>query len=224
MPLCHIQLRGWSVFGASLRETLAHQGVPLKKASPKLTKSQDVLARAVTGSVHMPVHRQRRRRAWMIGAANVSPSRCLQAVGPECGLIGGECGPEPPLVGAECEPKMPLVCRSGCRCLQAVTARAHLLPEAGGQRTLEAVRCSPLLGGDSWAQRRLSREFSLNSLVKAAPRLPFQPGHMPTMLQQHKAKVLQQRCQRLLDAFGWMRIIIAMQCDDGTLNVRAEFQ
>ena len=38
----------------------------------------------------------------MIGAANVGPSRCLQAVGPECGLIGGECGPEPPLVGAEC--------------------------------------------------------------------------------------------------------------------------
>jgi hypothetical protein len=83
-----------------------------------------------------------------------------------------------------------------------------------------------VLGGDSLAQahRHLSREFSLNSLVKAAPRLPFQPRRMPTVLQQHKAKVLQPRCQRLLDAFGWMRIIIAMQCDDGTLDVLAEFQ
>src|SRR5262245_28171287 len=43
MPLCHMQLCGLSVLGASLRETLAHQGVPLKKASPKLTMSHDVL-------------------------------------------------------------------------------------------------------------------------------------------------------------------------------------
>src|SRR5262245_45326070 len=84
-----------------------------------------------TGSVHMPVHRQRRRRAWMIGAANVGPSRCLQAVGLECGLMGGECGPEPPRVGAECEPKMPRVCRSGCHCLQAATStHRRLVPQS----------------------------------------------------------------------------------------------
>lgn len=57
----------------------------------------------------------------MLLAVNVGSIGCLQAVGPECGLIGADCEPVPQRVGAECEPKMTLVCRSGCRCLQAVT-------------------------------------------------------------------------------------------------------
>jgi hypothetical protein len=59
----------------------------------------------------------------MLFAVNVGSRGCLQAVGPECGLIGGDCEPAPPLVGAECEPKTPLVCGFGCRCLQAATPR-----------------------------------------------------------------------------------------------------
>jgi hypothetical protein len=58
-------------------------------------------------------------------AGNVSSEGCLQAVSPECGLIGGDCEPEPLLVGAECEPKTPLVCGFGCRCLQAATYRCQ---------------------------------------------------------------------------------------------------
>jgi hypothetical protein len=47
---------------------------------------------------------------------------CLQAVGGECGLIGGDCGSETVLVGAECEPKTTLVCEPTAHCLQAATA------------------------------------------------------------------------------------------------------
>jgi hypothetical protein len=45
----------------------------------------------------------------------------LQAIGDQCGLIGGECEPAPQRIGAECELKIPLVCGFGCRCLQAAT-------------------------------------------------------------------------------------------------------
>jgi hypothetical protein len=63
---------------------------------------------------------------------------CLQAVGTECELIGGDCGLEPRLVGTECEPKTPLVCGFGCHYLQAVTIsqsepadHLELLPAVG---------------------------------------------------------------------------------------------
>jgi hypothetical protein len=54
---------------------------------------------------------------------NVGSMGCLQAVGLEYELISADCEPAPQRIGAECEPKMALVCRSECRCLQAVTAR-----------------------------------------------------------------------------------------------------
>src|SRR5437879_187370 len=41
-------------------------------------------------------------------------------------------------------------------------ARAHLLPEAGAtqERTLEAVRCSPMLGGDFGTDARTPSRYS----------------------------------------------------------------
>jgi hypothetical protein len=60
-------------------------------------------------------------RAYVIFAANVGSRGCLQAVGTECGLVGGDCEPRPPLVVAECEPGNPLVCEPTYRCLQAAT-------------------------------------------------------------------------------------------------------
>jgi hypothetical protein len=91
-------------------------------------------------------------RAHVIFAGNVSSEGCLQAVSPECGLMGGDCEPEPPLVGAECEPKMPLVCRPIAYCLQAVTITED-----------ELVRISPLafshvIPNGTYFSRRLSLE------------------------------------------------------------------
>jgi hypothetical protein len=76
-------------------------------------------------------------------AVNVGSAGCLQAVGVESGLIGGECEPRRLLVGAEREPKTPLVCEPTCHCLQATTAKEQRgrLKENGGalDSTLERL-------------------------------------------------------------------------------------
>jgi hypothetical protein len=65
----------------------------------------------------------------------VGSDGCLQAVGTECGLIGGDCGLTGSSVGAECEPKTPLVCEPMCRCLQAATASGQ---ELSGEKLFKA--------------------------------------------------------------------------------------
>jgi hypothetical protein len=66
----------------------------------------------------------------------------LQAVGPENGLIGGDCEPDPAFVGAECEPKTPLVCEPIAHRLRAVTpnvlARLQVSTADGQRQTCES--------------------------------------------------------------------------------------
>ena len=59
-------------------------------------------------------------------AAHVGSASCLQAVGVECGLIGGEYGLTGSSIGPECEPETTPVCKPECYCLQAATATTSL--------------------------------------------------------------------------------------------------
>ena len=73
---------------------------------------------------------------------------CLQAVGTECGLIGGECEPRPPRVGVECEPKTALVCEPIAYCLQPAIVNGVLVSASRVERDREVIEGSERIAHD----------------------------------------------------------------------------